>query len=324
MQLASSIRYGGLLVNACDCNYEDYKNLGLVCPNCHESVFLTQGHERHYKSTKTSTVTAHFNHRQEKSAQAIALCELRVKQISPAEIKRRESASRNQRLRLFNRHLWNILTMCYKLENFAQRQELVEEGFIKVCPDPQIALQIKKAYTSLLSGRMAKESNRLVSQAEQFINDLRSKVNQEQVELHERLEPFVALCRQAIDRKMQVEIYKEVIAVLVQKKHLPILEKLVELSLYNLTVMTALTQSSNSSDCDRLQMLNSFFASKLQLKDEAISEVFDDLVTIYLSKNQPGIVAVYDFVRSEILETIALTPWAEGFEKYAEAQMRFS
>lgn len=163
MQLASSIRYGGLLVNASDCNYTDYKNLGLVCPNCHESVFLIQEHDRHYKSSKISTVAAHFNHRQEKSAQAIALCELRVKQISAAEIKRRENASRHQRLRLFNRHLWNILTTCYKLENFAQRQQLVEEGFVKVCPDSQVALQVKKAYTSLLAGTIAKESDRSYS-----------------------------------------------------------------------------------------------------------------------------------------------------------------
>lgn len=317
MQLSASIRYGGLLVNASDCSYEDYKNLGLVCPNCHESVFLIQGHDRHYsKTNKTITVAQHFNHRENKSAQAIALCELRVKQISAAEIKRRENASKNQRLRLFNRHLWNILTTCYKLDNFTQRQQLVEQGFIKVCLDPQIALQIKKAYTSLLSQMLAKERDRLISQSEQFINDLRSKVTQEQ-QLHENLQPIIALWRQAIDCKMQVEIYQEVIAVLVQKKHLPILEKLIEISLYNLAVITALSQSSNFSDHDRLQMLNSFFASKLQLKDEAISEVFDDLVAIYLSKNQPGMVAVGNFVKSDILETIALTPWAEGFEKYA-------
>ncbi len=65
-------------------------------------------------------------------------------------------------------------------------------------------------------------------------------------------------------------------------------------------------------------MVNRFFASELQLKDEAISEVFDDLVTIYLSKNQLGMVEVGNFVKSDILETIALTLWAEGFEKYAE------
>lgn len=328
MQLASSMRYGGLLVNASDCNYEDYKNLGLVCPNCHESVFLIQEHDRHYKSSKTSKVAAHFSHRKEKSAQAIALCELRVNQISAAEIKRRENASRNQRLRLFNRHLWNILTTCYKLDAFSQRQQLVDVGFAKVCPNAQVALQIKKGYTSLLSQMLANERERIVFQAEQFINDLRSQVTQEQ-QLHENLQPIIALWRQAIDCKMQVEIYKEVIAVLVQKKHLPILEKLIELSLYNLAVITALSQSSNFSDAfggslrdhrERLQMFSNFFAAKFQLKDEAISEVFDDLVTIYLSKNQEGIVAVYNFVRSDILETIALTPWAESFEKYAKCK----
>lgn len=218
-----------------------------------------------------------------------------------------------------SRDRWSGGSTILDRKNFAQRQQLVEQGFIKVCPTPQIALQIKKAYISLLAKMLAKESDHIISQAEQFISDLRSKINQEQVELHERLKPFVAFCRQAIDCKMQVEIYKEVIAVLVQKKHLPVLEELIELSLYNLAVITALSVKSNTSDRDRLQMINSFFDSKLQLKDKAIGEVFDDLVAIYLFKDREGMDAVYNFVKSEILETIALTPWAEGFKKYAEA-----
>lgn len=285
MQLASSIRYGGLLVNACDCNYEDYKNLGLVCPNCHESVFLTQGHERHYKSTKTSTVTAHFNHRQEKSAQAIALCELRVKQISPAEIKRRESASRNQRLRLFNRHLWNILQTCYKLDYFAQRQKSVEEGFAEVCSNSKEALQIKKGYISFICDLMSKERESIISEADLFINNLRSKVTEERLVLHESLKTILAIWRQQMDAKMQVEIYKEVVASLLQKKHLPILEKLIEISLHNFTVVTALSVESNLNDEQRLQMFNSFFAANIGLKPEVVDGVFQALAETYVTKD---------------------------------------
>lgn len=319
MQLASSIRYGGLLVNACDCNYEDYKNLGLVCPNCHESVFLIQGHERHYKSTKTSTVTAHFNHRQEKSAQAIALCELRVKQISPAEIKRRESASRNQRLRLFNRHLWNILTMCYKLEHSTQeRQRLVEKGFTRVCPDQRAAMQINKGYTNLICKTLINESDRIISEADYFISSLRSKVTEEKLILHEHLKPLLSIWGQTIDRKMQVEIYKEVFSALVQKKHLPILEKLVEISLYNFVIVTALSIESDLKDEQRLQMFNSFFAGNINVNEQTMIGVFQALVDTYMTKDKERMSAVYNFVQDDVLETIALTPWAKGFEKYAE------
>lgn len=318
MQLASSIRYAGLLINASDCNYEDYKNLGLVCPNCHESVFLIQGHDRHYKSSKTSVVAAHFNHREDKNKDAIALCELRVKQINPAEIKRRENASRNQRLRLFNRHLWNILTTCYKLDNFAQRQELVHEGFVKVCPDPQIALQIKKAYTRLLSGTIAKESDRIISEADYFVGSLRSKVTEEKLILHEHLKPLLSIWGQTIDRKMQVEIYKEVVAALVQKKHLPILEKLVEISLYNFVIVTALSVESDLKDEQRLQMFHSFFAGNININEQTTIGVFQALVETYVIKDKERMSAVYNFVQDDVLETIALTPWAEGFEKYVE------
>lgn len=77
MQLASSLRYGGLLVKAVDCDHEAYRNLGLVCPNCHESVFMVQEHIRYFEETdKTVKVIQHFSHRKDKSAQAMpaAVC----------------------------------------------------------------------------------------------------------------------------------------------------------------------------------------------------------------------------------------------------------
>ncbi len=318
MQIASSIRYGGLLVNASDCNYTDYRNLGLVCPNCHESVFLTHEHDRHYKSNKSSTVAAHFNHRADKNKDAIALCELRVKQISAAEIKRRETASRNQRLRLFNRHLWNILTMCYKLEHSTQeRQRLVEKGFVKVCPEPRVAMQIKKGYTNLICKTLGDQSDRILSEADYFISSLRSKVTEEKLILHARLKPILSIWGQTIDKKMQVEIYKEVVASLVQKKHLTILEKLGEISLYNFTVVTALSVESNFKDEQRLQMFNSFFAGDIQLNEKIVVEVYQALVETYMMKDRQRMQAIYDFIRDDILETIALTPWVEGFEKYS-------
>jgi hypothetical protein len=40
MLLASSIRYGGILVEAPECDYNSFKHLGLLCPICKRSVFL--------------------------------------------------------------------------------------------------------------------------------------------------------------------------------------------------------------------------------------------------------------------------------------------
>lgn len=319
MQLASSIRYGGIFVKASECDYEAYRNLGLVCPNCHESVFLVQQHERHYsKANKVSSVSAHFNHRTDKSTDAIAICELRVKQITPAEIQRRESASRNQRLRLFNRHLWNLLKMCYKLEHsVAECQHAVSAGFTKICSDSRSGMQIKKAYTSLICKTLVNQSDRFISEADYFINKLRSKVTEEKLILHEHLKPLLSIWGQTIDKRMQVEIYKEVVAVLAQKKHLPILEKLVELSLYNFTIVTALSVESNLQDEQRLQMFNSFFAGNIQVNEEIVKGVYQALVETYVTKDRQRMQAVYDFIQDDVLEIIALTPWAEGFEKYS-------
>jgi hypothetical protein len=44
--LASSIRFGGLLVEASDCDYTSFKHLGLLCPICKRSVFLVGAKQR--------------------------------------------------------------------------------------------------------------------------------------------------------------------------------------------------------------------------------------------------------------------------------------
>jgi len=159
MQHATSIKYGGLLVNAFDCDYEAFRNLGLTCPYCHESVFLVQGHERHYqKTSKITEVASHFCHRPDKNKDAIAVCELRSRQITSIEIQRRETKSKNQRLQLFNRHLWNILLTCYKLKDFEKKQQSLDSGFRSVCKSDANVTVVKNAYKDFLIGHISSYS----------------------------------------------------------------------------------------------------------------------------------------------------------------------
>jgi hypothetical protein len=239
MQLASSIRYGGLLVNAADCNYDDYRKLGLTCPHCHESVFLVQGHERHYqKTSKTTEVTAHFNHRPDKSEDAIALCELRSRQITSAEIQKRETKSKNQRLQLFNRYLWSILSTCYKLKKFEQKQHSVNNGFKNICKSAEIKERVLKDYKNFFIQAISSYKNKIISEADFFITDLMKKVSNDKLVFQEELKGTLILWRQQIDAKMQVEIYKEAVSCLLQRKHLPILEKLIVASIDNFVLST--------------------------------------------------------------------------------------
>jgi hypothetical protein len=318
MQYAASIKYGGLLVNASECDYEAFRNLGLTCPHCHESVFLVPGHERHYqKTSKVTEVASHFCHRPDKNKDAIALCELRSRQITSTEIQRRETKSKNQRLQLFNRHLWNILLTCYKLKHFEEKKQSLDNGFWSVCKSEPNATVVKNAYKDFLIGHISSYSGSIISEADFFFSDLMKKISDEKLVLQEDLKAILTLWRQQIDAKMQVEIYKEAVTCLLQKKHLPILEKLMFASLSNLVTITALSVDLNLGDSDRLQIYNSFFTGEISLNKETELDVYQTLVEAMLTQDSERLSAVYHFVRDDVLETIAFTPWAEGFEKFS-------
>ena len=318
MQYAASIKYGGLLVNASECDYEAFRNLGLTCPHCHESVFLVQGHERHYKKTSNTTeVASHFCHRPDKNQDAIALCELRSRQITSTEIQRRETKSKNQRLQLFNRHLWNILLTCYKLKHFEEKQQSLDSGFRSVCKSDPNATVVKNAYKDFLIGHIYSYSGSIISEADFFFSDLMKKISDDKLVLQEDLKAILTLWRQQIDAKMQVEIYKEAVTCLLQKKHLPILEKLIVASLSNLVTITALSVDLNLGDSDRLQIYNSFFTGEISLNKETELDVYPTLMDAILTQDSERLSAIYHFVRDDVLETIAFTPWAESFAKFS-------
>lgn len=318
MQYAASIKYGGLLVDASECDYEAFRNLGLTCPHCHESVFLVQGHERHYqKTSKTTEVASHFCHRPDKNKDAIALCELRVRQITSAETQRRETKSKNQRLQLFNRHLWSILLTCYKLKNFEKKQQSLDSGFRSVCKSEPNVTVVKNAYKDFITQNISSYKNSIISEADFFFSDLMKKISDDKLVLQEDLKAILTLWRQRIDAKMQVEIYKEAVTCLLQKKHLLILEKLIEASLHSLVTITALSVDLNLGDSDRLQIYNSFFTGEINLNKETEIDVYQALMDAIITQDSERLSTIYHFVRDDVLETIAFTPWAESFVKFS-------
>ncbi len=194
MQYAASIKYGGLLVNASECNYEAFRNLGLTCPHCHESVFLVQGHDRYYKKiSKTTEVASHFNHRPDKNKDAIALCELRVRQITSTEIKMRETKSKNQRLQLFNRHLWNILLTCCKLKNFEEKKQSLDSSFRSICKFDPNATVVINAYQDFLIGHISSYKDSIISEADFFFSDLMKKISDDKLFLQKDLKAILTL-----------------------------------------------------------------------------------------------------------------------------------
>ncbi|MHC5779698.1 competence protein CoiA family protein [Nostoc sp.] len=99
MRFAASIRYGGQLIEAIDADYEDYKRLALICPECKSGVFLRKKSER---------ASAHFAHFKASDPALVKQCELRVSCYSQEDLERKATQARNQRLRLLQRWFWEV------------------------------------------------------------------------------------------------------------------------------------------------------------------------------------------------------------------------
>lgn len=314
MKYASSIRYGGLLIAAPDCDYESFRNLGLTCMCCHESVFLVAGyhkpqHQREYNG-KVITVAAfdaqpYFSHRPDKDKKELAGCELRSQQITDKELQRNAIASKSQRIKLFNAHLWKILKLCYKLNDFKQSEALVKNGFKLVSATP-----VYSRLVSLLLLVYRQECSRIHSEASMFIEDLISKTQRSECTGSRALSDLLSIWRSSIDKKMHIQIYNEVVDCLAIARHQPILEKLVVLGIYNFIACEAVRREQNLSFKDNLASFNRLHNHTCNFKVETIAEVITEIVYM----NTAQFEGLASFVRDDILEVVGLTPWADGFE----------
>lgn len=121
MKLAAAMKYGGELVDAKNCDYESFKELVPLCPNCKEPVFLRTGGDRISAKGNKYYVGPHWCHFKGVSDEQLASCESRVNGYSEKDKQRIAANARGQRLKLLQRWFWRLVTENYsKLETFAQ------------------------------------------------------------------------------------------------------------------------------------------------------------------------------------------------------------
>lgn len=218
MRYASSLRYAGLLVAAEDCDYSSFPNLGLTCPNCHESVFLVIGserqeHKREYKDGKVSHVRAsiispHFSHRPDKDKSELEKCELRSARTTQADIARSMSGAKNQMIKLFNRHLWNLLKLCYKLNDFDEAVAFVKDGFKLALKEyPEFAATRYQALVALLVNVFRQQVEGIHKESEEYLNTLIEKSKDSKLVQTEIYTNMLAIWRQNIDRRMHLQTF---------------------------------------------------------------------------------------------------------------------
>ncbi len=119
--------FGGQLVDAADADYNSYRDLGLLCPNCKEPIFLQAISQRQMGDTLIQ-IPAHFKHFKVKDPALVKECESRVRQYDASEFQRRASQARNQRLKLLQRHFWSIFAGYYESEIGVTMNSVIESS----------------------------------------------------------------------------------------------------------------------------------------------------------------------------------------------------
>jgi hypothetical protein len=104
---AVSMYLGGAVVAASDCDYNSAKQLGLTCPFCKSAVFF-KGEQVREQKGKLKYINSHFSHYKTGTPEDLD-CEKRshTKQ-GKEEIIRMRGEAKNQRLKLYNKHLWQM------------------------------------------------------------------------------------------------------------------------------------------------------------------------------------------------------------------------
>lgn len=112
MQEAQSMFLGGELVAATDekIDHESSRTLGLRCPFCAAAVFYVSGSDRS-RGTKKFPVRASFHHhRLAPDEDESSTCEARALTSEGRDyLTQLREAAKNQRLRLYNGNLWDII-----------------------------------------------------------------------------------------------------------------------------------------------------------------------------------------------------------------------
>jgi hypothetical protein len=99
--------FGGEIISATDCNYQTSRDLGLVCPFCSSAVFIRSESVREIKG-KLQLVRPYFAHYPSGSPDNWD-CEKRSRtKQGREEVERIKVQARNQRLKLYNAHLWDM------------------------------------------------------------------------------------------------------------------------------------------------------------------------------------------------------------------------
>ena len=117
VRYASSIKHGGMQVEASECDHSSYVKLGLCCPFCGNPVFLSKGRDfKGSKKRKAYKTAAYFCHFKGVNASE---CELRSTTEGKARYTESRAKAKQQRLSKFRSAIaliWQLNPKCHNWE----------------------------------------------------------------------------------------------------------------------------------------------------------------------------------------------------------------
>lgn len=329
MLLASSIRYGGLLIEAGDCDYTSFKHLGLTCPICKRSVFLVaptqrQAHNRKNKAgeliaVKESSVVSYFAHHPEIDRSTVDDCELRSAKITHLQRLQSETTSRNQRRKILQNHCWKIITTSLNLPDCEEVSKLLRSTFESsqmnrsfnakklydllietLCNQWSLPGQLDHTKSTLEDG-MLKWSADILSRPERIPSEVRS-----------------AMVRwsQTLELKMQTAIVKEVIDFTATKMQRPILIKVIESAIYKWLMATTIA-GYEPEISKRIEIFNLYYlrADMMPNLPDTFGVDLIKSVQMLIGLDRLQFAALFYFIRDDVAQSFSMIDWAGEFER---------
>ena len=280
MKYAAAMRFGGQLVEAIACDYNDYKYLGLLCPACKDPIFLRAESVR-FAGEKEIKISPHFSHFPAKDATLAKICEQRVAQYTEAEIQKRVSQARGQRLKFFQRWFWDcLMKICYgKMPDHLEEDiKNFPDKVTKACLGAVVMLEheLKPEHKGDFMVILRVLFHDIVSQNKEGCHRIRNSINN----------------LGALDVDIHLQIVSEAVDFLVAKRQQALLRESVASSIFTGAYLSSLVIDEDS--------FNSF------LDIDGLENLDDSVQYDFFFKASRYVFEVF-------LRSLLLVPWADEF-----------
>lgn len=345
MLTASSIRYGGMLVDAAECNYTSFKHLGLLCPICKRTVFLVREKLRpastrknkdgSVSAVKEANVCSYFAHHSDVDRDTINDCELRSSQITLGQRLAAETISRNQRQKIMQAHLWKITRTSLLLHELEIYEQIFSSMWMNVCvytdKRKEFALnELVKFVTNYLSSvrgeqldicinntvnivmEQSKEIHKTISklQIEKIKKEARGMgLNELDADFSERILTHSISLVNSVDIQMHSQIISEVIAFITQKRQCFILNKLVLIAMHMATNRRTILIAGENG---------------VTITTESYTTNYKSLVRMLIGCDESILISFAIDTVDHLIMILAEVNWAEQFEALENKELVYS